>query len=112
MLQAVKQPQWSCVWLPNPMAAQLHLQDSMQLAGSVCKTSRHCRYKDSVRSGWRNIMDFVVRLYRLSLLPIEVYLMEDENLDAARQRLPRPSSAKKPASTNIVYRAISKCVSA
>ena len=30
------------------------------------------RYGDSVRSGWRNVVDCVVRLHRLGLLPADV----------------------------------------
>ena len=30
------------------------------------------RYGDSVRSGWRNVIDCVVRLHRLGLLPADV----------------------------------------
>ena len=45
-----------------------------------CPPLPHCRrYGDLVRSGWRNIMDCVMRLHRLELLPPAVIAMDAED---------------------------------
>ena len=53
-----------------------------------------CRYGDWLRSGWRNVLEVVVRLHRLDLLPPSVIAADGENEEEARARLPRPASLK------------------
>ncbi|KAK9828895.1 hypothetical protein WJX72_002652 [[Myrmecia] bisecta] len=71
------------------------------------------RYGNSLRSGWRNILDFVVRLHKLSLLPHSVLLMEAEDSEAARQRLPRASSSQRrvASASSLLHRAFSSLIS-
>ena len=58
------------------------------------KLMRVCRYGDRVRSGWKTIMDVVMRLYRLGLLPATVAALEGEDSQAAVTRLPRPAASR------------------
>jgi hypothetical protein len=70
------------------------------------------RYGDCLRSGWRNIMDCVVRLHKLSLLPSAVLLTEAEDPEAAAQRIPRVSNTHRVGSSgSLLSRAISRCAS-
>lgn len=70
---------------------------------------RERRYGDSLRAGWRNIMECVVRLYQLGLLPPAVLLMEAEDPAAAAQRLPKPSTARRSSTaTSLISRAFSR----
>ncbi|EFN50416.1 hypothetical protein CHLNCDRAFT_55913, partial [Chlorella variabilis] len=52
-------------------------------------------YGDWLRSGWRNVMDAVLRLHRLDLLPAAVIAGDGEDPEEARLRLPRPASISK-----------------
>ena len=68
-----------------------------------------CRYGDSLKSGWKNVMECVVRLYKLNLLPEAVLLLEAEDTEAARQRLPRPDNkARNSSAGSYLSRAISR----
>lgn len=70
-----------------------------------------CRYGDSLHSGWRNILDIVIRLHKLNLLPPSVLIMESEDPEAALQRLPRPPvSRRTPSAGSIISRAFSRFV--
>ncbi|KAL4436787.1 hypothetical protein ABPG75_003926 [Micractinium tetrahymenae] len=53
------------------------------------------RYGDWLRSGWRNVMDVVLRLHRLDLLPTAVIAGDGEDPEEARLRWPRPQSISK-----------------
>lgn len=73
--------------------------------------SVHRRYGDSLRSGWRNLLACVVRLFQLNLLPPSVLLLESEDAAAARERIPRPSASRPtPASASLLSRAFSRCI--
>jgi brefeldin A-resistance guanine nucleotide exchange factor 1 len=68
------------------------------------------RYGDSLSSGWRNIMDLVMRLHRLGLLPVTVAALEGEDPQAAAARLPRLTAQRNMASTpSLLSRAFSRC---
>lgn len=56
------------------------------------------RYGDSVRVGWRTIMDVVMRLYRLGQLPADMAALEGEDAEAAATRLPRLATSRSAAS--------------
>ena len=67
------------------------------------------RYGDSLKSGWKNVTECVVRLYKLNLLPEAVLLLEAEDTEAARQRLPRPDNkARNSSAGSYLQRAISR----
>lgn len=67
------------------------------------------RYGDALHSGWRNILDIVIRLHKLNLLPPSVLIMESEDPEAALQRLPRPPvSRRTPSAGSIISRAFSR----
>ena len=67
------------------------------------------RFGDSLRAGWRNILDCVTRIYSLGLLPGSVIAMEGEDATAANGRLPRPSAARRSnTATSIISRAFSR----
>ena len=60
-----------------PLSGLLCAQHCMQAAcvHAACKPEiacLRCRYGDCVRSGWRNVLDCVIRLHRLGLLPADV----------------------------------------
>ena len=58
-------------------------------------------------------MECVVRLYKLNLLPEAVLLLEAEDVDAARQRLPRPDNkARNSSAGSYLSRAISRSATA
>lgn len=57
-----------------------------------------CRYGDSVRVGWKTIMDVVMRLYRLGQLPADMAALEGEDAEAAATRLPRLATSRSAAS--------------
>lgn len=68
------------------------------------------RYGDSLRSGWRNVMDVVLRLHALGLLPASVAALEGEDAQAAAGRLPRPSAPRNAsAAPSLLSRAFSRC---
>ena len=68
------------------------------------------RYGDSLRSGWRNVLDCVLRLHRLGLLPPGVVLLEAGDPDAGKFALPRaPASRRSASATSIISRAFSRC---
>ena len=68
-----------------------------------------CRYGDSLHSGWRNILDIVIRLHKLNLLPPSVLIMESEDPEAAKQRLPRaPASRRVVSAGSMISRAFSR----
>ena len=69
-----------------------------------------CRYGDSLRLGWRNVLDCVVRLHRLGLLPPGVVLLEASEPEAGKLALPRaPASRRTASATSIISRAFSRC---
>lgn len=68
------------------------------------------RYGDSLRSGWRNVLDCVIRLHSLGLLPTGVVLLEAGEPDAGKLALPRaPASRRSASATSIISRAFSRC---
>ena len=67
------------------------------------------RHGDSLRSGWKNILACVMRLFQLDLLPPVVLLIDCEDMAAAKDRLPRPSASRKnPATASLLSRAFSR----
>lgn len=69
-------------------------------------------YGDSLHSGWKNVMDIVMRLFKLGLLPAAAFALEGEDVEALRPRLPRYSPAKRSGSTgSLLSRAISSLIS-
>ena len=46
----------------------------------TCAYSRHNwhRYGDSLRSGWRDIMECIMRLHKLGLIPASILAVEGE----------------------------------
>ena len=67
------------------------------------------RYGDSLRSGWRNVLDCVIRLHRLGLLPPGVVLLEAGMPDTGKLALPRaPASRRSASATSIISRAFSR----
>ena len=57
-------------------------------------------------------MECVLRLYKLNLLPESVLLMEAEDIESARQRMPRPSNkARNSSAGSMLSRAISSLIS-
>ena len=69
------------------------------------------RFGDSLRAGWRNILDCVTRIYSLGLLPGSVVAMEGEDVTAANSRMPRPSAARRSnTASSIISRAFSRCI--
>lgn len=69
-----------------------------------------CRYGDSVRSGWKTVMDVVMRLYRLGLLPATVAALEGEDSQAAAMRLPRLAASRSAAAApSLLSRAFLRC---
>ena len=70
--------------------------------------SQH-RYGDSLKSGWKNMMECVVRLYKLNMLPESILLMEAEDPDSARRRIPRPANrARNSSAGSMLSRAFSR----
>lgn len=68
-----------------------------------------CRYGDSLRLGWRNVLDCVIRLHRLGLLPPSVVLLEASEPEAGKLALPRaPASRRTASATSIISRAFSR----
>ena len=71
-----------------------------------------CRYGDSLKSGWKNMMECVVRLFKLNMLPESILLMEAEDPESARRRIPRPSNkARNSSAGSIISRAFSNLIS-
>ena len=67
------------------------------------------RYGDSLRTGWKNLLACVMRLFQLNLLPPAVLLLESEDSASAKERLPRPSASRRtPASASLLSRAFSR----
>ena len=66
------------------------------------------RYGDWVRSGWRNVLEVVLRLHRLGLLPPRVLAADGEDDATAKARMPRPPAAKKGSQGNMITRAFNK----
>ncbi|PRW57821.1 ARF guanine-nucleotide exchange factor GNOM-like [Chlorella sorokiniana] len=71
------------------------------------------RYGDWLRSGWRNVVDVVLRLHRLDLLPPAVIAADGEDPEDARRRFPRPASLGKAkgSSSSLFSRAITSLIS-
>ncbi|KAL0041048.1 hypothetical protein WJX77_003321 [Trebouxia sp. C0004] len=70
------------------------------------------RYGDSLKSGWKNIMECIVRLYKLNMLPESILLMEAEDPESARRRIPRPSNkARNSSAGSMLSRAFSSLIS-
>lgn len=55
-------------------------------------------------------MDCVVRLHKLGLLPPTLLRTEAESLEAAAARLPKPAAPQRSASSGVLYRALTRCV--
>ena len=68
------------------------------------------RYGDSLRSGWRNVLDFVVRLHKLALLPGGVLALEAGDGGGAPGGLPRPAAQRRGASSSLLSRAFARCL--
>ena len=67
------------------------------------------RYGDSLRSGWRNVLDAVIRLHGLGLLPPGVVLLEAGDPDGGKLALPRaPASRRTASASSILSRAFSR----
>ena len=66
------------------------------------------RYGDSLRAGWRNILDCVTRIYSLGLLPPTMIAMEGEDIVAATGRMPRPAARKSSTASSLMARAFSR----
>ena len=67
------------------------------------------RYGDGLRSGWRSVMDVVVRLHKLGLLPASVAALEGEDAEAAAGRLPRAAAPRNSsAAPSLLSRAFSR----
>lgn len=79
-------------------------------SGVALVTRSSCyRYGDSLKSGWKTVMECVMRLYKLNLLPEAVLLLEAEDPEAAKQRLPRPDNkARNSSAGSYLHRAISR----
>lgn len=71
--------------------------------------ARH-RYGDGLRSGWRSVMDMVVRLHKLGLLPASVAALEGEDAESAAGRLPRAAAPRNSAAPSLLSRAFSRHV--
>ncbi|DBA68573.1 TPA: hypothetical protein ACH3X2_013515 [Trebouxia sp. C0005] len=70
------------------------------------------RYGDSLKSGWKNMMECIVRLYKLNMLPESILLMEAEDPESARRRIPRPSNkARNSSAGSMLSRAFSSLIS-
>lgn len=70
------------------------------------------RYGDSLRGGWRYVLECIVRLHKLGLLPAAAIAADGEDLDDARRRLPAPNlSPSKKASSSLFSRAINSLIS-
>lgn len=94
-----------------PVHAEPAVQGSVAASNLyICMCFLVCRYGDSLKSGWKTIMECVVRLYKLSLLPEAVLLLEAEDVEAAKQRWPRPDNkARNSSAGSYLQRAISRC---
>jgi len=67
------------------------------------------RYGNSLRSGWRNVLDAVIRLHGLGLLPPGVVLLEAGEPDGGKLALPRaPASRRTASASSILSRAFSR----
>ena len=56
------------------------------------------------------MMECVVRLYKLSMLPESILLMEADDPEAAKRRIPRPSNKTRNSSAgSMLSRAFSRC---
>jgi brefeldin A-resistance guanine nucleotide exchange factor 1 len=70
------------------------------------------RYGDSLRGGWRYVLECIVRLHKLGLLPAAAIAADGEDLDDARRRFPAPNlSGAKRASSSLFSRAINSLIS-
>ncbi|CAL8465729.1 g5265 [Coccomyxa elongata] len=70
------------------------------------------RYGDGLRSGWRSVMDVVVRLHKLGLLPASVAALEGEDAESAAGRLPRAAAPRNSAAApSLLSRAFSSLIS-
>ena len=68
-----------------------------------------CRHGDSLRGGWKNLLSCIMRLCQLDLLPPVVLLLESDDPQTAKERLPRPSASRRtPASASLLSRAFSR----
>lgn len=70
------------------------------------------RYGDSLRTGWRNVLDCVMRLHKVGLLSPAVLVVDGEEMEVAAARLPRPSMSKSKGSSGSLFsRAINSLIS-
>ncbi len=57
-------------------------------------------------------MDITLRLHRLDVLPVSVFMLESDDIEAAKARVPRPVSNKRTGSSgSLLSRAISSLIS-
>lgn len=61
------------------------------------------RYGDSLRSGWRDIMECVTRLHKLGLLPASILAVDGEAPEAAAARLPKPLAPTRASSSGSLF---------
>ena len=70
------------------------------------------RYGDSLRGGWRHVLESILRLHRLGVLSPAVIAADGEDVEDARARLPVPNlSGNKRASSSLFTRAINSLIS-
>lgn len=62
-----------------------------------------CRHGDSLRAGWRDIMECITRLHKLGLLPSGILAVDGESPDAAARRLPKPLAPARTSSSGSLF---------
>ena len=113
----VLQKSYQAALLNSKQSILANPTDAFAITASISRylfhQSRHkpCdRHGDSLRSGWKNILACIMRLFQLDLLPPVVLLIDCEDSAAAKERLPRPSASRKnPATASLLSRAFSRC---
>lgn len=95
------------LFIPSLLGKSKYLSQSLMRISIV--PYAYIRYGDSLSSGWRNIMDVVMRLHKLGLLPAAVAALEGEDPQEAAARLPRLTAPRNMASTpSFISRAFSR----
>ncbi len=108
---------WQCACYVGEVWGQLCkiMEDIMPITiilstDKICRLPDLKRYGDSLSSGWRNIMDIVMRLHKLGLLPASVAALEGEDPAEAAARLPRLIAQRSmPSAPSFISRAFSRC---
>jgi len=104
--QAYIQTPYMHAWPPHTHARMPHTHAWMPHTRAWMPD---CRYGDSLKSGWKNMMECIVRLYKLNMLPESILLMESEDPESARRRIPRPSNkARNSSAGSMLSRAFSR----